>query len=263
MVEVLENDPELSLVSCARNITDAKGEIVESKLLFPEDRKIAGKDVILYNLLALSNWIGEPSAVMFRADSVSTGFDTNLYHYGDADMWFSVLKNGHYYFVAESLAEFRRHGDSASSSNLCGLLFALDLVYLGKKYRCDLEEFGESQEHFLLRVAEYAAMELDHLIGSEGLTVHKCVEAAIKGTRLAKLGPDDERRLFSAFVELNYVMMRSLTHTIKNLSDVQHRTSAEKTHLLRTIENMKNSTSWKLTEPLRVVVERVKEARTR
>lgn len=258
MFDVLEGDPGVALVSCARNITDAGGNTVETKRTFSADRKVRGSDVILYNLIVLSNWVGEPSTVMFRSEFAGTGFDTSFFHLGDIDMWFSVLMNGDYYFISDTLASFRRHQTNATDKNLSGLLFALDAVYIGKKHRKILEELGESHEHFLLRVAEYAAMQVDHLVSKHGLTVEEALSAAASGARIGKSSPEQERRIFSAFVELNFVMMRSLTHTLTKLSDVEHRSEAEKVYLQSQLESMRTSTSWKLTAPIREIMGKVK-----
>lgn len=258
MFDVLERDPSVVLVSSARNITDADGTTVETKCTFPGDRKVRGEDVILYNLIVLSNWVGEPSTVMYRAQFSGTGFDTNCFHLGDIDMWFNVLKNGDYYFISEALASFRRHNDNATNSNLSGLLFALDAVYLGKKYRQILEAFGESEDHYLLRVAEYAAMQVDHLVSKQGLTVEDVLSASVRGARIGKSSLEQERKILSAFVELNFVMMRSLTHTLSKLSDVEHRSEAEKAYLQRQLESIRASTSWKLTAPIREIMGKVK-----
>ncbi|MBA3857054.1 MAG: hypothetical protein C0507_09125 [Cyanobacteria bacterium PR.3.49] len=263
MTEVLRNDSEISLVSCARNICNEDGQIIHSKPMFPHDRKIAGKDVILYNLIVLSNWVGEPSMVMYRRGDSPADFDTKLFHYGDVDMWFQILGRGDYYFVAENLAVFRRHDVSATSVNLSGLLFALDLVYLGKKHRRTLADFGETVEHYHLRVAEYAAMELDHLLNTEALTLDKILESAVKGARIGLIEPEEKERIFFAFIELNMIMMRSLTHTLKNLSDTEHRTDAQREDLIRKLENIENSSSWQLTAPMRELVARVKQLKVR
>ena len=258
MFDVLESESSVVLVSSARNITDGKGNILETKCTFPADRILPGSEVILYNLIVLSNWVGEPSTVMFRAEFAGTGFDTNCFHLGDIDMWFSILKNGDYYFIAEPLANFRRHNANATDNNLCGLLFALDAVYVGKKYRQILEEFGETEDHFLLRVAEYAAMQVDHLVTKQGLTVEEALAASVRGARIGKNSPELERKILSAFVELSFIMMRSLTHTLSKLSDVEHRSESEKAYLQRQLEGMRTSTSWKLTAPIREIMGKVK-----
>lgn len=260
MVDVLERDPSVALVSCGRHITDADGQTVETKRTFPDDRKIGGREVILYNLIVLTNWIGEPSTVMFRSEFSGTGFDTNCFHWGDVDMWFSVLSHGDYHFLCDPLASFRRHNANATDNNLSGLLFALDAVYIGKKYRQILENFGESEEHYLLRVAEYAAVQVDHLVSKRGLTVDEAMAAAARGARIGKSCPEHERKVLSAFVELNFVMMRSLTHTLSKLSDVEHRSEAEKVYLQSQLESMRTSTSWKLTAPIREIMGKVKHS---
>ncbi len=55
-------------------------------------------------------------------------------------------------------------------------------------------------------------------------------------------------------------MMRSLTHTLSKLSDVEHRSEAEKAYLQRQLDSMRSSTSWKLTAPIREIMGKVKRA---
>ncbi len=204
MVDVMDRDPSIALVSCARDITDANGNAVETKCIFPADRKLSGHDVILYNLLVLSNWVGEPSTVMFRSEFSGTGFDTSFFHLGDIDMWFSVLKNGNFYFIADTLASFRRHQSNATDKNLSGLLFALDAVYVGKKHRQILEDFGESQEHYLLRVAEYAAMQVDHLVTKKEPDRRRGVVGLCKWSTDRKNSPEQERKILRCFCRIEF-----------------------------------------------------------
>jgi len=255
MLDVLKKDQSVSLVTCARNIIDAEGNVVETKRIFAESCLIKGSDVILYNLISLTNWIGEPATAMFRKEHAGTGFDTSFFHLGDAEMWFQLLLKGNYYFIDEVLATFRRHDHNATKNNLAGLLFALDALAIGKKYRHILDDFGESEEHYLLRVAEFAAMQVDHLVRNEGLTAEKAVQAAVKGADInLDDGGERARRVMQSMVELNFISLRALTNTITSLSDVTCRLQSEREYLNKKIENINNSTSWKLTAPLRKLI---------
>ncbi len=260
MLELMEGDDSIALVSCACNIIDAQGQTAKTRSTFPKSTRVKGKDAVLYNLLALTNWIGEPSTVMYRAQYAGTGFDTNHFHYGDLDMWLRVLLNGDYYFLSEPLSSFRRHQGSATNKNLSGLLFALDTVRLSKDYANILQECGVSDQLYMRCVAEYAALQLDELVRSNGLTVEEVISAARKGARIG-LSSDDEAialRMMDAFVELNFYTLRCLTHTLSNLSDVQCRLQSDKEYLSRRLEDMEQSTSWRLTAPMRKLLSQPK-----
>lgn len=253
MLQVLEQDQTIALTSCARNIIDAEGHVTKTRCVIPESRTLRGQEAILYNMLALTNWIGEPSTVMFRKQFAGTGFDTTLFHYGDLDMWFRVLLNGEYHFIAEPLASFRTHPGSATSKNLSGLLFALDIISMSERYAQVLRDTGVSDELYKRCVSEYAALQVDELVRNEGLTLKDVIAAARKGARIGTAGDDKETalRMMDAFVGLSFYTLRSLTHTLRELSDVQCRLGSDKEYLSRRLENMEQSTSWKLTAPIR------------
>ncbi len=253
MVDLMERDHSIALISCSCKIVDGQGKEGKTRCTFPESRKVKGKDTVLYNLLALTNWIGEPSTVMYRKEFSGTGFDTRLFHSGDLDMWFRVLLNGDYYFIDEPLASFRRHPGSATSTNLNGLLFALDAVALAKTYAEILKEIGVTEELYMRCVAEYAALQVDDLVRTNGLTVQEVITSAKKGCRIG-ISEDDKAtalQMMDAFVELSYYTLRCLTFTLRDLSDVKCRLQSDKDYLSRRLEHMEQSTSWRLTAPIR------------
>lgn len=177
LVKVLEMHQDVSLVSCARNWIGDDGTATGTVHPFPTDRKIPGADVIVYNLIQLTNWVGEPSTVLFRASKAGDGFDASLFHYGDIDYWFRILDDSQYYYLNESLCSFRRHAQSTTSKNLSGLYFAVDTLRLGKKYRSYWQELGESESLFFSRAIEIAALNVDHLARGEGLTAEGVISA--------------------------------------------------------------------------------------
>ena len=253
MLHVLRSDSSIALVSGACNILDEQGKVSRTRSTFKDSRKIRGVDVILYNLLAVTNWVGEPSTVMYRRAFAGTGFDTNLFHSGDLEMWFRVLQNGDYYFLDECVAGFRRHAGSATNNNLRGLLFALDSVLLFKNYGRFIREAGIPDELYMRSVAEYAALQLDALVRESGLTVSDTLKAARKGARIG-ISDDDEAvalRLMDAFAQLSFYTLRCLTHTLAELSDVRCRLESDKEYLSRKLQHMEQSTSWRLTAPIR------------
>lgn len=260
MLSILSKDKSIALTSCARNIIDADGQVVSKKCIFPQSRQLKGQDAVLYNMLALTNWIGEPSTVMFRKEHAGTGFDTTLFHYGDLDMWFRVLMHGDYYFIAEPLAGFRTHAGSATNKNLSGLLFALDIISMSQTYAQVLRETGVCDELYKRCIAEYAALQVDELVRKDGLTLEGVIEAARKGSRIGVCSDEGTAlRMMDAFVGLSFHTLRALTHTLRDLSDVQCRLGSDKEYLSRRLQHMEQSTSWRLTAPIRKLLSQPKQ----
>lgn len=241
---VLDADPSTNLVSTARNWVSESGAALNVVAPFPSDRLISGRDVILYNLLQLTNWVGEPSTVLFRAENIGDKFDTTLYHYGDIDYWFRIVEHGNYFYLNKVLCSFRRHGASATSKNLAGMYFGLDILRMGKKYRKYSEQLGESEQHFLKRALEVMAINIDHLVRQEGLDATRAI-AASGGKRVGDQAETE------AFKELSFYALRYITELIAAHDDLKCRTDDERQHLERQLADMRESTSWKLTAPLR------------
>jgi hypothetical protein len=140
MLETFALEPKVALVSTRRLVIEEAGALPRIDQL-DSSRIIQGDEAIQGCLLSRTNWIGEPSAVMFPASLIGSGFDTSFYHYGDLEYWFRIIRSGRYAFLNEPLCSFRRH-DSATNKNLQVLLFSLDLLRLGRLYAQDLAEAG-------------------------------------------------------------------------------------------------------------------------
>lgn len=243
-VRVLDSHQDVALVSTAKQWVSAEGGVLETFRQFPRDTVVPGRDVIRYNLMRLTNWVGEPSTVLYRRAARGTGFDTALFHYGDIEYWFRIVEQANYYYLDRVLCSFRRHEGSATSKNLSGMYFALDVLRLGKKYREYLEEIGETPEHFLKRALEVAALNVDHLVRKEGLNVDGCLSA-----RPSQM-PIDEA---AAFKELSFDALRYITELLAKISDLEHKMEDQRRNYQAQIADIKASTSWKVTAPLRMI----------
>jgi glycosyltransferase involved in cell wall biosynthesis len=116
MVEVLDNHPEVSLVSSMSQVLDECSRVIELRKYF-ESGVMDGRQVIVRCLERLSNLIGEPSVVMFRREQAARGYNEQLRHWLDLDLWFHLLEQGRFAYVAEPLCAFRRHVAQQSEIN--------------------------------------------------------------------------------------------------------------------------------------------------
>jgi len=157
-VLVLNQNPKVSLVNCARYWLDATGNEIaaesdaDKKLTKPFDKDTItpGIDALSLTLSEAVNWLGEPSSQMFRAELVDGGFDTSFKQIGDLEFNYRLLQHGDYYFIADKLCYFRKHSDSWTTANSCDLSTYLDWLLLAAKYREYLSRAGLTPEQFCL-----------------------------------------------------------------------------------------------------------------
>jgi glycosyltransferase involved in cell wall biosynthesis len=251
---VLEGNPQVSLVSSERRWIGTNGEDIDGALHFVDDQYFRGKDAIIANLVTLSNWVGEPSAVMFRARDRGDGFDESLYHYGDIEYWFRLLAHGDLFYLSQPICRFRRHLQSNTTINLAGLNFAMDIFRIGERYRRYLDELGESREHFMARAIEKIALQMDHLVRNENLDLPTVIAARPAGHDSYLRSDNDVLR------EVLFASTSRVTSLLKELlatqNELEHR-QAECVRLRAAVDQMSNSVSWRLTAPLRTVRERI------
>jgi hypothetical protein len=56
-----------------------------------------------------ANLIGEPSLALFRRSQAARGFDEGFRQLLDLEMWFHLLEQGRFAYLAEPLCAFRQH----------------------------------------------------------------------------------------------------------------------------------------------------------
>lgn len=167
---VLTNEPKVSLVSCHRRSIDSAGQLlraddlVSSADAFACDQVVDGKSVVRKCLFPVVNYIGEPSTVMFRRANIGSGFDEKFHHIGDLEFWLRLLMEGSYYHLSETLCNFRRHEKAATLANAKGLLGAIDLISMARKYTAVIESFGQSEHEFLKQAISAYSTYLQSLV---------------------------------------------------------------------------------------------------
>ncbi len=135
MVAALESNRAISLVASARRIVDESGKPVDTWSSFEEQKRpIAGVTVINRCLFEQRNLIGGPSAVMFRRALAARGFDEDFFVMADMEMWFHLLEQGCFYYLAEPLCAFREHGRQQTEKDRSALAPALENRELLRRY---------------------------------------------------------------------------------------------------------------------------------
>jgi glycosyltransferase involved in cell wall biosynthesis len=117
-VAVLENPGNRGVVlaGCRRDIVGADGRVLLRNRGRLPDGRVAGRDAIRRVVRSGTNPIGEPVAVLFRADAFAGagGFDGRRPYMIDVDMWCRLLTRGDLYFIRETLCAFRASGNALS-----------------------------------------------------------------------------------------------------------------------------------------------------
>ncbi len=137
MVEAMEQFPGTALVSSSRTIIDGHSQTIDRISSFPESFSADGRDVIrrcIHMITRDHNLIGEPSVVLFRRDAAGRGFDCRYRQLVDLEMWFHLLEQGQFIYLAEPLCLFRHHEGQQTKINAVELNFIDDLSYLFDDY---------------------------------------------------------------------------------------------------------------------------------
>ncbi len=243
LVAVLQAHPQISLVSSAKHLT-TEGDIAQKPTsLFSASGQFSGTNITRQLLTGFTNIIGEPSTTMFRRDSIMDDFDTTFHHLGDTDLWIKLLSRGDYYHLHKPLCTFRQHPQAATSRNVKGLLFALDLFRLGEKYEKLLAVFGMSRDEYRRRTIQCLVSFLQELTKG-GLTWEeiKSINSCSDSTN----SEDSLRLLEIVYFSLSY------SGELENKLDIQ---SQQQRNDLKALEDQLSSVvqseSWKITQPLR------------
>lgn len=138
MLSAMESDESISLVGSTRMIVDDKSVKTDARGYFDKDIVVSGFKVIHRCLLRHDNLIGEPTAVMFKATHSLRGFNQQYRQIVDLEMWFHLLEQGRYAFLAEPLCAFRVH-DKQQTAKIGKEVLVVEGAricqeYLGKKY---------------------------------------------------------------------------------------------------------------------------------
>ena len=151
MAGVLNSHRGVSMVACAMQFVDPASRALHRWSYFEDREVITGTAVIAKSLVERRNFIGGPSAVMFRRNKGLRGFDENFFHSADWEMWLHLLEQGCFCYIAEPLCAYRKHERQQTEKDKLTLTqyqdqLALLARYLDKPYL----RFPKLLKHYLI-----------------------------------------------------------------------------------------------------------------
>lgn len=124
-VWMLEQYQGVTLVTCGRLIADQQLQKIRIAAYATKEKVFPGKEAI-NRCLFDGNYIGEPSATMFRKKDARRGFLPQYSHLIDLEMWFHLLERGDLAVIPEPLFTFRQHELQGTKNNVKSLAFLAD-----------------------------------------------------------------------------------------------------------------------------------------
>ena len=132
-LRALEEGQNSVLAASARLLVDEQLRPLRVAGYSDRNALVAGRDMIGYSLFN-GNYIGEPSAVLFRRDAAERGFDTSYSLLIDLEMWLHLLEKGNLAYIGTPLCRFRYHGAQETNRVISSLDFIDEEVRLYGKY---------------------------------------------------------------------------------------------------------------------------------
>ena len=117
MVAGLDTNPEVTLVCGGRISIDDNGQSFGIRRYSNQDEYILGEKVISRCLFG-RNYIGEPTAVMFRKSAFGLGFREDLPQLMDMELWFRMLENGALFNIKKPVCLIRFHPGQMTQNNI-------------------------------------------------------------------------------------------------------------------------------------------------
>ncbi len=159
------------LASCAREWISGSGQKLEKKdwstsacKIFNTAEAVSRDQVLLESFMPFSNFIGEPSAVLFPSSIKGMGFDSSFKHIGDFEYWLRLLLAGNYVCSDQILCSIRKHGERQTYKNYQDLSVATDLIALMQSLAPCLERLGFVQENLLKRTIKDLGRQFKHML---------------------------------------------------------------------------------------------------
>jgi glycosyltransferase involved in cell wall biosynthesis len=123
MLKELESTPECTLVASRRQLVNRDLRPLRVAGFKNLCGLLDGQRIIGYTLFN-GNYIGEPTAVLFRKRDALRGFSAEYKRLVDVEMWFQLLENGALVYIDKPLVISRQH----ETQETHGLIRSLDFI---------------------------------------------------------------------------------------------------------------------------------------
>jgi glycosyltransferase involved in cell wall biosynthesis len=117
MVAAFRKDSAVALAACASQWIDSESRVLRERNCFGHSGVRDGKGVITQCLAENANLVGGPTLCLFRKSQAARGFDAQMKQLLDLELWFHLLEQGRFSFIAEPLCAFREHPGQQSELN--------------------------------------------------------------------------------------------------------------------------------------------------
>ncbi|MBI0416759.1 MAG: glycosyltransferase family 2 protein [Nitrosospira sp.] len=117
MLTALEKYENVELVCSNRLTIDHAGQALSKYKFWLDDKILSGTKAIQLCLFG-KNYIGEPTAVMFRNKRGASLFSVDMSQLMDMDLWFRLLEQGDLFSIKDPLCVIRRHSQQLSKKNI-------------------------------------------------------------------------------------------------------------------------------------------------
>lgn len=142
---VLDTYKTVSIVACFRTLFDEDSNVLD----LPSHHYQKGRDMI-YVMINIYTWLGEPSSIMFRKKDIELvcKFDPHKYQFIDLDLWIRWLTIGDCYVIPEQLVNVRAHADKITRNNMNNYRFTFEDYELfkgleeGNGYNIDVSDMN-------------------------------------------------------------------------------------------------------------------------
>lgn len=133
MVKGLDLHPSARLACSSRLIIDNDGNKLGIRKYANGDTVVCGSQAITRCLFG-GNYIGEPTAVMFRKADLKGCFRLDLPQLSDMDMWFQLLEQGDLLYLVKPLCAIRSHPSQMTHANVKSGMLVEDNIKLFEAY---------------------------------------------------------------------------------------------------------------------------------
>lgn len=134
MVRCLDEHPSVVLATAGRLIVDQHGQPLALRRYSAKPEIVPGPEAIQRCLFG-ANYIGEPTAVMFRKRDAARGFREDLAQLTDMEMWFYLLERGSLFSIPDPLCAIRQHAGQLTNANVQSGALVEDNIILFDEYR--------------------------------------------------------------------------------------------------------------------------------